>query len=136
MIIYLVIEVTRKLNFFPTRGGVSKHYSPREILTGHKVEYQKQCAIQQFSYVLAHDEPQPSNTPTARAIDCIYLRPLSTQQGGHELMNLHTGKVITRRKITVAPMTKAIIQAVEQMAESQGFKGLKIQAKTGQILRS
>jgi hypothetical protein len=130
----LVMESTRKLNFFPPKGGISSHYSPREIMHQEKLDYTKQCSIPMFSYVQAHDEPKPSNTQAARTIDCIYLRPLSNIQGGHELMNLATGKTITRRKVTVVPMTQAVIDTVERMASQQGMKGLKLRTKTGNIL--
>ena len=70
---YLVSELARKLNFFPAKHGVSKHYSPRMILHQENLDY-AQHGIHTFGeYVLGHDEPHPSNTLKARALDCIYL---------------------------------------------------------------
>jgi hypothetical protein len=46
----LVIEATRKLNYFAPKGGVSAYYSPCEILHQVKLDYQKHCRIPQFSY--------------------------------------------------------------------------------------
>ena len=95
MIKYLAMEVTKKLNYFPSEGGVSKYFSPREILHKEELDYQKHCLIPQFSYVLAHEEPQPSNTQAPRALDCIHLRPITNVQGGHELFHLGSGQIIT-----------------------------------------
>jgi hypothetical protein len=54
---------------------------PREILYQVKLDYQEHCLI-----------PQPKNTNASRGIDAIYIRPISSTQGGHEIMNLDTGK--------------------------------------------
>jgi hypothetical protein len=135
MVIALVQEMARKTNFFPARAGLSKHYSPRAILTAKKLDYNAECAIPQFSYVLAPEENDPSNTPKPRMLDCIYLRPLTNHQGGHQLLHLATKKVITRHVVTPVPMTDAIIKLVEAMAAAEGsMQGMKIQNKEQVIL--
>ena len=62
------------------------------------------------------------------------MRPLYNQQGGHELLDLHKKRVITRRKVTTIPITPSIIQAVESIAAQEGMKGLKVRTNTGQTL--
>jgi hypothetical protein len=62
------------------------------------------------------------------------MRPLSNIQGGHELLNLTTGRIITRRKVTTIPMTPTVIATVEAMAAADGMKGLKMTTKTGHTL--
>jgi hypothetical protein len=57
-----------------------------------------------------------------RALDCIYLRPLANLQGGHALLHLATGKVITRRRVTVIPMSTSVIKVIEDMAAADGMK--------------
>ena len=129
MIKYLAMEVTKKLNYFPTKGGISKYFSPREILHKEKLDYVKHCMIPQFSYVLAHEEPQPSNTQVPRALGCIYLRPITNSQGGHELFHLGSGQIITRRRITQQPITDQVIRLVQQLVINNGIKSLKIETK-------
>ncbi len=128
------MECTKKLNFFPPKGGISKYYSPREILHHQKLDYNKHCTIPQFSYVQPHNEPNPTNSQAPRSIDCIYLRPLSNVQGGHELLHLTTQRVITRCKVTVIPMPTTVITAVEAMATSDGIKSLQLKTKSGSLL--
>src|SRR5210317_1295171 len=94
----LALESVRKLNMFPAKGGVSPYFSPEVILHNTVIDYKKHCAIPFGSYVQAiNDDRKTKNRNHARTIDAIYLRPMYNQQGGHEIMNLTTGKVITRQ---------------------------------------
>jgi hypothetical protein len=132
---YLVMESTKKLNFFPNKNGVSKYFSPRMILHQENLDYERHCTYSLGEYVLAHDEPQPSNTNAPRALDCIYLRPLDSAQGGHELLHLQTNDVVKRRKLTKAVVTPSVIKMVHKLAELDGMpKGLKIANRANHIL--
>jgi hypothetical protein len=62
------------------------------------------------------------------------LRPVSNAQAGNELYDLNTGRVITRRRVTIIPMTVNVIKKVEQLAASEGMKGLKMKTNSGKIL--
>jgi hypothetical protein len=72
--------------------------------------------------VQANQENLPTNTQAPQTIDAIYLRPMMNKQGGHELMNLQTGMVISRNTIWERPLTDLVIRAVEAMANEQGIK--------------
>ena len=97
--------VHMQIELFPAKGGCSASYSPCEILHHLKLNYKTQCLVPTLSYVLAHDEPQPSNTLKACAIDAIYLHPLENAQGGHQVYDLATKQVITHQNITHMPIT-------------------------------
>ena len=134
MIKMLVTESAKKLNFFPTKNGVSSYYSPRMILHQRSLEYNRHCQHALGTYVQAHEEPQFSNTNAARSLDCVYLRYNDNFQGGHELLHLPTNSLITRRVVTPMPITPSIIQQVHALAEQEGMpKGLKISNRTGLI---
>jgi hypothetical protein len=76
-----------------------------------------------------------SNTLQARTLDCIYLRPVANNvQGGHEVYNLATRRVITRRQLTSLPISPAIITAAEAIAKSEGQTSLKFTSKGGHII--
>ena len=100
MVKYLVVEPAKNLNFFPAKYGISKYYSPRMILHQQNLDFTKHCKYSFGLYVQGHDEPSPSNTNASRTLDCIYLRPVSSMQGGHELLHLATNKVVIRRRVT------------------------------------
>jgi hypothetical protein len=88
----LVMESTKKLNFFPPKGGVSQALSPRMILPKVNLDYTKHCAVPFGSYVQALDDPPPSkkNTLASRAIDGLYLRYKDCSRGGHQILDLRT----------------------------------------------
>jgi hypothetical protein len=74
----------------------------------------------------------PSNTNAPRTLDCIYLGPvMDNRQGGHKLLHLGTGKVISCPGVKEIPMSNTIIQAVEYMARRQGVKQLKFTHRDG-----
>jgi hypothetical protein len=132
---YLVMEAARKMNYFPARYGISKHYSPRMIVHKENIDYERHCRYAIGDYVLAPDEPIQLNTNAPRMIDCIYLRPTAGTQGGHELLHLQTNKVITRPRVTPVPITPNIIAQVHAIAETDGMpKGLKIKNRTNRVL--
>jgi hypothetical protein len=126
MLMHLAMDVTKKLNFFPTKGGVSDYYSPYVIMSGRKLDYNKHLKYQFGSYVQANQDNDPTNTNAPRTINAIYLHPMDNLQGRHELVDLRTGHVITRRKVTEIPITEHVIRIVEEMAEKQAIKSLKI----------
>ena len=132
---YLVMESTKKLNFFPNKNGVSKYFSPRMIMHHENLDYERHCKYQIGEYVQAHDEPPQTNTNAARSLDCIYLRPMDNAQGGHELLHLQTNKVVKRRQLTKIPITPSIINQVHALAVLDGMpEGLKIKNRTNNII--
>ena len=81
---YMVMETVAKLNYFPTKGGGSNYFSPREILHHGKLNHKKPCSVPLLSYVLTHDEPTLTNTVCSCALDCLFLCTIQTKQGGYE----------------------------------------------------
>ena len=69
----LVIDLAKKLNFFPAKNGISEYYSPQMILPRKNLDYTKHCKFTFGTYVQAHDKPSPMNNLSARTLDCIYL---------------------------------------------------------------
>ena len=70
------------------------------------------------------DNPLKNNN-LPRSKDCIYLRASDSLQGGHDLMNLATGRKITCSKVIACATTRMVIERVDQIAEQQGYKSLK-----------
>jgi hypothetical protein len=131
MVKYLAMVQTMLLNLFPVKGGVSKYFSPRAIITNETLDYEKHCKIPFGSYVQATHETKATNSNLPRTLDAIYLRPHDTIQGGHELFDLTSGRVITRSTVKVIPVTQMVIDAVKRMADDQGMKDFKFKNKYG-----
>ena len=85
------------------------------------LDYNKHCKNTTGVYVQSHEEPKLLNKNTARTTECIYLRYNDNYQGGHELLNLRTNKIIARRSITGIPITNNIIKMVENLAKIENM---------------
>ena len=81
----------------------------------------------------AHNQPTYTNSNAPHTLDAIYLRPAQNMQGGHELMDLTSGLVITQANVTEIPVTDLVIKAVEKMGYDQGFPttGMKFTNRQG-----
>jgi len=95
MIRYLAMTQAKQLNLFPVKGGVSQYYSPCMILNQTSLDYKKECTVPFGAYVQANHKTVKTNSNITRTLDAIYLRPAQNQQGGHEIMDLNSGRMIT-----------------------------------------
>jgi hypothetical protein len=134
MIRYLAMNQANQLDLFPVKGGVSSYYSSHMILNQTNLDYTKDCTVPFGACVQAnHETVKTTNSNVTRTLDAIYLRPAQNQQGGHELMDLNSGKLITRNIIHKISVTNVIIKAIKTMAYKQGFKSLKFKNRHGVI---
>jgi hypothetical protein len=117
LIIEMVYYSVFWLNCFPIRDGVSHNLSPRTIVTGFQIDYNKHCVLQFGSYVQTHEEHD--NTMLSRTTGAIALRPTGNIQGGYYFMSLTTGRRISRYNWTVLPMPQDVINRVHMMAQQQ-----------------
>ena len=111
-------------NYYPAKGGISSYYSPHMILKKRRVDFSKECAAEPGAYVQGFGHETHRNQRT-RTVDAIYLGPAPNAQAGHLLLNLATGKEIKRNRIKELPMTKQVIETVEQMARDEGVAALR-----------
>ena len=116
MIIELAQLCTSKLNMFPVKHGVSSYYSPEALVTNKTIDYNKDCQFSFGEYVQAHTQNNPTNLMTKQTIDDIYIRPTTSHQSGHVIMNLQTGILITQGWITSLPLPTTIKECMEDMA--------------------
>ena len=130
----MVTECTKRLNYFPAKGGCSAYYSPREILHKVKISFERHCRVPLLQYVLAHDEPQLSNTLRARALDCLYVGPTDNAQGGHECYHIPSKRLITRAFVTPIPFNPEVIESLDSLGRRQGITDFKITDRRGSLL--
>jgi hypothetical protein len=103
------------------------------ILNQTNLDYTKHCVVPFGAYVQANHESTKTSLNVTRTLDAIYLRPAQNQQGGHELMDLNSGQLISRNIVHEIPVTDVVIKAVENMAYQQDFKSLKFKNRNGVI---
>ena len=102
------------LNMFPRKGAISPTMSPRTLLTGLTMNYNRHCRLEFGEYVQTHEEHDNSLNP--RTIGTLALRPTGNVQGGYFFFSLTTGKVINQMRWTAIPMPQEVIDWVERMA--------------------
>jgi hypothetical protein len=92
IIIELLWFITMWLNSFPVKNGLSRIFSPREILVCHRLNAKLHCCVPFGAYCEVHDEPSPSNSMQRRTHGAIHLGPSGNLQGNYHFFCLDTGK--------------------------------------------
>jgi hypothetical protein len=114
---HLVIEMAKQavfwLHSFPRVDGVSDHMSPREIMTGQRLDYARHCRFEYGEYVQTHEQHDSSMTP--RTIGALALWPTGNAQGTWYFMSLSTGQVLKQNHATQLPMPHEVIDTVHRM---------------------
>ena len=121
------------LNSFPARDGISATLSPRAIVTGSHIDFNKHCKLEFGAYVQAHEEHD--NTMSTRTTGAIALRPTGNVQGGYYLYSLSTGRVLNRNHWTALPMPQDVIDRVHTLARRAAANvALTFADRTGDII--
>ena len=125
----LAVVLCQKLNYFPANNGVLEYFSPHMLMNCKNIDYNKHCQFTFGEYVLAYQEEEKKNNNKPRTINGIYLKPCFKGSGGHYIMNIATGAHMHKKQMWTVPITQTIINAVESLAELQGYKVLKLLEK-------
>jgi hypothetical protein len=80
---HMVFFVTKLLNFFPVKGGISDQYSPKAIMSGEIINYRQYC-LPFGSYCQVHEEDLPRNSMEPCTQGAISLGPSTNRQGAHK----------------------------------------------------
>jgi hypothetical protein len=117
----LVIEMAKHaiywINSFPHPNGVSDNISPRTIITGQTVDFNRHCKYEFGQYVQTHEEHDNSMAP--RTIGALALRPTGNAQGNYYFFSLSTGRILNRVHATKLSMPDDVIERVHAMARRQ-----------------
>jgi hypothetical protein len=117
----IIIEMAKHaiywLNAFPHPNGVSDTLSPRTIITGQTVDFNRHCKYEFGQYVQAHEQHDNSMTPGT--IGALAMRPTGNAQGNLYFFSLSTGHIINRAHATKLPMPDDVIDRVHTLARRQ-----------------
>jgi len=133
LIVETVYNAIFWLNCFPHKNGIHPTLSPRTIITGSTIDYNKHCNLQFGTYAQVHEPHNNSLLP--RTTGAIALRPSGNIQGGYFFLSLTTGKRIIRNKWTILPMPAEVIATVHQLAAAcKKYKGIVFTDKNGNVI--
>jgi hypothetical protein len=117
----LVVELAKRevfwLNSFALGDGISTTLSPRTIVTGQTISFDRHCEFDFGEYVQTHEQHDNSMAP--RTIGALALRPTGNIQGNFYFFSLSTGRVINRQNATALPMPNEVIERVHVLARRQ-----------------
>jgi hypothetical protein len=112
MIIELMHFCVMWMNSFPVKSGISEKWSPRELISRHKLDAKLHCKAPFGAYCEVHTDPDITNTMEPRT-----KWPTGNMQGSYKFMSLSTGKKIVRHKFTEMPITESVIRQVDKWAK-------------------
>ena len=111
------------LNAFPVKSGISKTFSPRELLLRWRLDYKKHCRVEPGTYCKVHDKPVPTNTMTPRTHEAIALGPTRNLQGSVKFYCMKTGWVLKRRSFTPMLMLARVIRRMNSIGARERQRG-------------
>jgi hypothetical protein len=117
MLIELLYNCTFWLNGFPNADGISATMSPRSIITGYQVNFEKHCKHKYCEYVQTHEEHD--NSLASRTVGAIAMRPTGNFQGSYVFCSLRTGRTIVRNRWTKLPMPREVINYVHSLCSKE-----------------
>ena len=119
MMIKLVGTTMHELNQVPNMNGISDSMSPITIVTGQQMVNYRDLKASYGAYAQVHESNDIANNTHPRTVGAIALGISPNRSGYYEFMNLNTGKLLSRKRFTILPITDAVIQRVEQLAEEE-----------------
>ena len=125
MIKFPALGVIRHGNYFLALTGISKHYSPQNIVSGRQNDFRKELVHSYCDYVEANTTHLIKNKNLPQTLDCIYLRANNTLQGGYQIIDLATGHIISQQSVIPCVMTMMVTHQVELLVTQKGYKTLK-----------
>ena len=98
-------------------NGVSDVYSPRNIIMGRYITYDKHFKFRLGSYVESHEDPKINNDIEEKTFGGILLGTTSNVQESQKIFSLKTGSMVTsKQNIADIPMITWFTRRIEALA--------------------
>ena len=107
------------LNAFPGSGPNALPYSPRYIMLGRHLDFNKHVRCEFGAYAQTHE--QHDNTMAPRTVGAICMGPTGNAQGTHFFLSLQTGRLLRRPHWTELPLPADVINRVSELGRRQGM---------------
>ena len=115
MVIQLTYYACMMINMFPKKNSIGG-IAPRELFTGVRVDYKRDCKLGFGEYVQVYAENDITNTMEARTYGAISLGSAGNLQGTYLFMSLTSWKIIRRRSWVEMPMPAEVIELINRQA--------------------
>ena len=122
-------------NLVVKEESCSAYFTAQQMLWRQNIDFDKEFEYSFGTYVIAYQENKIlKNDTRARGRDAIYLRAERDLQGGHRVLDLLTGRVISRPTVEECRMTENVVAKVNEMAAKQGITSNKFYDRRGRLL--
>ena len=111
MVIQLTYYACMMLNMFPKSNSIAG-VSPREIFTGVRVDYRRDCKLGFGEYVQVYAENNITNTMEARTFRAFSLGSVGNMQGTYLILSHTSWKIIRRRSWVKVPIPAEVIELI------------------------
>ena len=119
--IYLVYYIVGMINNIPRSTSVVE-MSPKEKLTGKKLDYNSDFQIQFGEYCQANEEDNLKNSMKSRTFPAICLGPVGNIQSSYYFLSLNSWQVVKRRQWIKLPIPNDVIDKINAKAKTQQSK--------------
>ena len=119
MISRMVENAVFGINALPVNSGTFCTISPRTLMTGTTIYFNKNYKIEFGAYNEAHGKTFPRNSTQSCTEPDICLGPTGNLKGYYWFLNLRTGRHIKRRTFTPLPIPTRVIDRVHALADAE-----------------
>jgi hypothetical protein len=119
VIIMLMHFCVMWMNSFPVKSGISEKWSPREIVSRHKLDAKMHCKVPFEAYCEVHVDPDIINTMEPRTRWGICLRLSGNMQGSYKFLSPSIGNKVMHKKFTEMLMTDSVIRMVDSLGKKE-----------------
>ena len=106
------------LNTLPVNSGMSCTISTQTLMTGNKIDFNKNCKIEFGAYVEAYEKKFPLNSTQSHTEPVICLGPIGKLQCSYWFLNLRTVFHIKQHTFSLLPVSTRVIDRVQALANT------------------
>ena len=122
MITELEKYVVMMIKTFPQKRCISRTYSPHIIMTGKKLDFNKQCLCPFGAYLQAHNYRNITNKMIELTQGAICLGPTGNLQGTYAFLYVYTGRNMTCNQFIELPKNPRVPRRVIAMDMNENKK--------------
>eukprot|EP00984_Skeletonema_dohrnii_P033562 scaffold30483_cov78-Skeletonema_dohrnii-CCMP3373.AAC.1 len=119
----LVHHAIMMMNAFPAAKGVSKVYSPRELVLRWQLNFGTHCVVPFGSLCTVYDDADRTNIMAERSFEGINLGASGNMQGSHKFYCLSRRRVLKRRQFDERPMPDSTIRLLNSIGTREEQEG-------------
>jgi hypothetical protein len=133
MIRHLAMNEVSQLRLLPVKRWILRCRSPCAMLSQSNLGSARHCTVLCRVCAQANHDAARTESNNTRMLDAAHLRLAQSQQGGREILDLSSGKLVTWSAVHETPATDVVMRAIEAATCNQGCESLKFKSRRGVV---